>query len=83
LFEGFPQLALLVFNDGLYSLYIRLHNVVVLLIERFLDILRNRLNVDDWVRLRCYYDLLLVFVLFDELIILNGVGGVMIGVTLK
>jgi hypothetical protein len=71
LFEGLPQLALLVFNDGPYSLYIRLHNVVVLLIERFLDILRNRLIVDDWVRLRCYYDLLLVFVLFDELKILN------------
>ncbi len=71
MFEGLPQLALLVFNDGPYSLYIRLHNVVVLLIERFLDILRNRLIVDDWVRLRCYYDLLLVFVLFDELKILN------------
>ena len=79
--QGISQLSLLVFDDLSDPLYIRLHHLLIFLLERLLDELLYRLSVDYGVDL-CGHHSVLILELLEKLMILGGGCRVEILITL-
>ena len=82
LLQCFAELPFLIPNDLLYSLDIRLNNMVIVLIERFLDVFRDWLVVDYGIYILGNDCSFLALVLFNKLMIFWWLCRVIISVSL-
>ena len=79
--QGISQLSLLVFDDLSDPLYIRLHHLLIFLLERLLDEFLDRLSVYYGIDFRSHHSVL-ILELLEKLMILGGACRVEILITL-